>query len=51
MSEYGEGQYASAIFYQTDGLRQDAEESKRERERHYADPLQTRPEDEQVHWS
>ncbi|CAF1116904.1 unnamed protein product [Adineta steineri] len=42
LSQYGEGQYASAIFYHTDEQRLEAEESKRERERHYARPLQTR---------
>jgi methionine-S-sulfoxide reductase len=42
LSQYGEGQYASAIFYQTDEQRQEAEESKRKQERQYARPLQTR---------
>ena len=42
MSQHGKGQYASAIFYHTDEQHRDAEESKKEREQHYARPLQTR---------
>ena len=42
ISQYGEGQYASAIFYHTDEQRQQAEESKTKQERLYARPLPTR---------
>ena len=42
MSQYGTGQYASAIFYHTDEQRQEAEQSKREQERQYARSIQTR---------
>ena len=42
ISQYGTGQYASAIFYETDEQRQEAEESKRERERMCHRPLSTR---------
>ena len=42
VSQYGEGQYASAIFYQTEEQRQEAEESKKNQEQYYRRPLQTR---------
>lgn len=42
VSQYGEGQYASAIFYQTEEQRQEAEESKKNQERYYRRPLPTR---------
>ena len=42
ISQYGSGQYASAIFYQTDEQRREAEESKGERERVCRRALPTR---------
>ncbi|CAF2090394.1 unnamed protein product [Rotaria magnacalcarata] len=42
ISQYGVGQYASAIFYYTNEQRSEAEESKREQERKCSRPLLTR---------